>query len=115
MRLPWDRSKPSQLDLLATEQPALSVESPSKPPMAHAAAPPQEVPSVPIAEPSQLPIGEPLFVPCVVMAVRKCVLNMPDSLRTRAREVVAPASGFGRDSVSPTRCCTGRYREEGHA
>lgn len=76
MRLPWDRSKPSQLDLLATEQPALLVESPSKAPMAHAAAPPQEVPSVPIAEPSQPPIGEPLLVPLSALC------EDPDNPRT---------------------------------
>jgi len=34
MRLRWDRSKPSQLDLLATEQPASNVEAPSKAPIA---------------------------------------------------------------------------------
>jgi hypothetical protein len=76
MRLPWDRSKPSQLDLLATKQPALLVESPSKAPMAHAAAPPQEVPSVPIAEASQLPIGEPLLVPLSALG------EDPDNPRT---------------------------------
>lgn len=76
MRLPWDRSKPSQLDLLVTEQPALSVESPSKAPMVHAAAPPQEVQSVPIAEPSQPPIGEALLVPLSALC------EDPDNPRT---------------------------------
>ena len=76
MRLPWDRSKPSQLDLLATEQPTLSVESPSKAPMVHAAALPKEVPSVPISEPSQQPIGEPLLVPLSALC------EDPDNPRT---------------------------------
>ena len=76
MRLPWDRSKPSQLDLLAAEQLALRVDLPSKAPMVHAAAPPQEVPSVPIAEPSQPPFGEPLLVPLSALC------EDPDNPRT---------------------------------
>ena len=76
MRLPWDRSKPSQLDLLATEQPALLLESPSKAPKSHAAALPQEVPSVPLAEPSQPPFGEPLLVPLSALC------EDPDNPRT---------------------------------
>lgn len=60
MRLPWDRSKPSQLDLLAAEQPSPIVESPSKP----------------IAEPSQLPTGEPLLVPLSALC------EDPDNPRT---------------------------------
>lgn len=59
MRLPWERSKSPQLDLLATEQPAPNVEAPSEAPVPDAAAPSQEVPSVPVAESSQLPTGEP--------------------------------------------------------
>jgi len=76
MRLPWDRSKPSQLDLLATEQPASNVEAPSKAPMAEVKAPPLEVPSVPVIEPSQLPAGEPLLVPLSALC------EDPDNPRT---------------------------------
>lgn len=65
MRLPWDRSKPSQLELLAAEQPAPNVE-----------APPQEVPSVPVAEPSRLPTGAPLLVPLSALC------EDPDNPRT---------------------------------
>lgn len=74
MRLPWDRSKPSQLDLLATEQPSPIFQSPSTSPMAHAAPPPREVPA--IAEPSQLPTGEPLLVPLSALC------EDPDNPRT---------------------------------
>jgi ParB family transcriptional regulator, chromosome partitioning protein len=76
MRLPWDRSKPSQLDLLATEQPFPFVESPSKAPMAHTVPPAREVPSAAIAEPSQLPTGEPLLVPLSALC------EDPDNPRT---------------------------------
>ncbi|MGE3482447.1 MAG: ParB/RepB/Spo0J family partition protein [Gammaproteobacteria bacterium] len=76
MRLPWDRSKPSQLDLLATEQPAALVEAPLKAPMAKSEALPQEVPSVPVAEPSRPPTGEPLLVPLSALC------EDPDNPRT---------------------------------
>src|SRR5438105_8981957 len=67
MRSPWDRFKPPQLDLLATEKRAPTGEAPSKAPVAETAAPPQEVPSVPVAEPSRPPTGEPLLVPLSVL------------------------------------------------
>lgn len=76
MRLPWDRSKPSQLDLLATEQPTLLVESPSKAPMAKSEALPQEVPSVPVTESSRPPTGEPLLLPLSALC------EDPDNPRT---------------------------------
>src|SRR5438105_8677818 len=63
MRSPWDRFKPPQLDLLATEQRAPIGEASAKARVAETEAPPQEVPSVPVAEPSRLPTGEPLLVP----------------------------------------------------
>lgn len=76
MRLPWDRSKPPQLDLLTIEQPAPTVEAPLKAPMAESEASPQEVPSVPVAEPSRLPAGEPLLVPLSALC------EDPDNPRT---------------------------------
>jgi len=60
--LPRDRSKPSQLDLLAIEPPASIAAAPSKAPGPDAAALPQEVPSRPNAEPSRPPTGEPRLV-----------------------------------------------------
>ncbi|MDH4061450.1 MAG: ParB/RepB/Spo0J family partition protein [Aquincola sp.] len=62
MRLPWDRSKPPQLDLLGPEEPALMVETPVKAPIAEAEAPLQEVPPMPVVERLPRPTGEPLLV-----------------------------------------------------
>jgi len=76
MRLPWDRSKPSQLDLLVTEQPAGLAEAPLKAPMAKSEALPQEVPSVPATESSRPPTGEPLLVPLSALC------EDPDNPRT---------------------------------
>lgn len=61
MRLPWDRSKPPQLDLLGPEEPAPMAEPPLKATIAEAEAPLQEVPPMPVVEP--LRTGEPLLVP----------------------------------------------------
>lgn len=63
MRLPWDRSKPPQLDLLGPEEPAPMAETLVKAPSAEAEAPLQEVPPVPVVEPLPPPTGEPLLVP----------------------------------------------------
>ena len=76
MRLPWDRSKPSQLDLLVTEQPAALAEAPLKAPMAKSEALSQEVPSVPVVEPTRPPTGEPLLVPLSALC------EDPDNPRT---------------------------------
>lgn len=63
MRLPWDRSKPPQLDLLSPEEPAPMAETLVKAPSAEAEAPLQEVPPMPVAEPLPTRTGEPLIVP----------------------------------------------------
>lgn len=63
MRLPWDRSKPPQLDLLGPEEPAPMAETPVKAPIAEAQAPVQEVPPMPVVESLPTPTGEPLLVP----------------------------------------------------
>src|SRR5256885_573340 len=55
MRSPWDRFKPPQLDLLATERRAPIDEAPSKAPVAETEAPPQEVHPCPLLTPLGCP------------------------------------------------------------
>lgn len=63
MRLPWDRSKPPQLDLLCPEEPASMAETPVKAKIVEAEAPLQKVPPMPVVEPLPTPTGAPLLVP----------------------------------------------------
>lgn len=76
MRLPWDRSKPPQLDLLGPEEPAPTAETPAKALTTASDAPPQEVPPMPLAEPLPTPTGEPLLIPLSALC------EDPDNPRT---------------------------------
>ena len=76
MRLPWDRSKPPQLDLLGPEEPAPIAEPPAKALTATPDAPPQEVPHMPVVEPLPAPTGEPLLIPLSALC------EDPDNPRT---------------------------------
>lgn len=76
MRLPWDRSKPPQLDLLGPEEPAPTAETPAKALTATTDAPPQEVPHMPVVEPLPAPTGVPLLIPLSALC------EDPDNPRT---------------------------------
>jgi ParB family transcriptional regulator, chromosome partitioning protein len=76
MRLPWDRTKPPQLDLLDPDEPTPMVESAVKALTATSDAPPQEVPRMPVVEPLPTPTGEPLLVPLSALC------EDPDNPRT---------------------------------
>ena len=76
MRLPWDRSKPPQLDLLGPEELAPMAETPVNALVATPDAPPQEVLPMPVVEPLPTPTGEPLLVPLSALC------EDPDNPRT---------------------------------
>ena len=63
MRLPWDRSKPPQLDLLALGEPAPMPERPVRALIGEAVVPSSEVPTMTIVEPAPALVGEALLVP----------------------------------------------------
>ncbi len=76
MRMPWDRSKPPQLDLLEPDEPLPVSEAPAKAAVTETESPPEEVPSMPAVEPPMTPIGQPLLVPLSALC------EDPDNPRT---------------------------------
>ena len=81
MRLPWDRSKPPQLDLLALGEPAPLPETPVRALFGEAVAPSLEVPTMTIVDPVPGLAGEPLLVPLSTLC------EDPDNPRTEFPEV----------------------------